>query len=204
MKKAIVVVLVFAAALTLATYLRARGDVRSSRHAYLDAEVLRDSLEPLIEAFNSRRESPRLLVILSPICPVCFAGSEAIRSEILQPGLEIEILLVWMEAVPYDIVRNPARRIVLFSDEPRVQQFYDAGHLAGDTLARKLGWPEDRPAWDVYLFFEPGQTWQDDLPEPYTWFHQHESAPGSYRTGEELEESLRSTAMQLVSAGLGG
>ena len=200
MKRLIVVILLFAAALALATYLRARGDVRSTRHRYLDAEVLDGSLDLLVEAFNERQDSPRLLAVLSPSCPVCFSATETILNEIVEPGLEIEVLVVWMEVLPYDITRNPARRIVLFSDQPRVRQFYDSDQLAGRELAEHLDWPDERPAWDVYLFFEAGQTWGQEPPEPVVWFHQHQSVSGPYRTVEEFGPNLMKTVDRMLES----
>jgi hypothetical protein len=183
----------------LSAVLRSRGDVRSDRQRFQGARLLADSLEPLAAEFDRLQDRPRLLAVLSPACPVCLAGLEAVEQEVLVGNAEIAVLIVWMEALPFDITRNPGRRVAVLAGDPRVTQFYDSGQLAGRWLGAVLGWPGESLAWDVYVFFEAGTPWGDPLPKPYAWFHQRdEGDPAHFRTGPGLAEALRLAAAGLL------
>lgn len=190
---------ILAAAAAAAVFLRSRGDVRSEIHRYGSAELLSDSVEPLAAAFNRSAGRPRLLMILAPACPVCLAGLETVRRELLSGENDLAVLVVWMEALPYDITRNPARRVEILDADPRVVQFYDSKQLTGRQIADLLAWPGDGLAWDVYLFFPAGVQWDESAPQPAAWFHQrHDADPAHFRTGPDLAQSLTTTAASLL------
>lgn len=191
--------MILIAAAGVAMFLQARGDVRSQSHRYGSAERLQDSIEPLAAAFNRAADRPRVLVVLSPACPVCLAGVETVQRELLTVDSEIAVLVVWMEALPYDITRNPGRRIEILAGDPRVVQFYDSRQITGRQIGARLGWPEGKLAWDVYLFYPAGVTWGEIPPHPRAWFHQrHEADPKRFRTGPDLAEALATAAASLI------
>ncbi len=151
--------------------------------------LLDGSLEPLRQAFGRQAGERRLLAVLSPACPVCLAGAEAIGQALAaDPGLHA--LVVWMETLPWDRAVKAERRVELFAGEPRVAQFYDPGQLTGEAVARAVGW-RGGPAWDVYLIYAAGAVWEGRLPAPGSWFHQQPAADAArFRTGEALVEAL--------------
>jgi hypothetical protein len=101
------------------------------------------------------------------------------------------VLAVWMEALPFDITRNPARRVESFADEPRMIHFYDQRQVVGKALAETIDWQDESLPWDIFLVYPAGVIWQAELPEPDTWFHQREEANRDrFRTGQALGEAL--------------
>ena len=189
--------LILVAAAAVALFLRARGDVRSQDHRFGSAVRLEDSIEPLAAEFNRTADRPRLLMVLAPACPVCLAGIETVQRELLAGDSELAVLVVWMEALPYDITRNPARRIEILAGDPRVTQFYDSRQLTGRQIAELLDWSAGKLAWDVYLFFPAGAQWDEFPPQPSAWFHQrHDADPAHFRTGPDLAEALRCQALR--------
>ncbi len=70
--------------------------------------------------------------------------------------------------------------------------------------------PEDgagRVAWDVYLVYPPGATWDDDPPVPAAWRHQLGDSSWAdaahYRTGEALFADLRAAVGAALRADRG-
>ena len=51
-------------------------------------------------------------MVLAPACPVCLEGAETVRDDLLADRARRprKCWRVWMEALPFDITRNPARR----------------------------------------------------------------------------------------------
>jgi hypothetical protein len=55
--------------------------------------------------------------------------------------------------------------------DPRAQQYWDADGWLGDAYGRVLQTPGS--AWDVYLLYARGRSWDDVLPpKPDYWMHQ--------------------------------
>lgn len=83
----------------------------------------------------------------------------------------------------------------LFSDDPRVTQFYDPGKISGSALAEGLGAETGEIAWDVYLFFGKQDEWTDQIPTPINWVHQMQTSSwadlGRLYLGEYLTLKLR-------------
>lgn len=199
LKRTLITVLILLACAALASVLRSLRDTNPLAADRLGgATDLSESLEPLREEFNQHHDRPRLLAVLSPACPVCLEGAEAIRQEIVVAHPEIDVLLVWVEVLPYDITRNPRRRVELFAGAAQVEQFYDASQKAGVEVSMAVRHTGMGPAWDVYLFYPPGERWQERLPRTGIWFHQQRDfASERYRTGEDLRRALRTAAESL-------
>ena len=105
-----------------------------------------------------------------------------------------------MPVLPISAGSDARKRVETFADPPAVTQFLDPGQRVGHDVARRLGWPADRLAYDVYLLYGPDARWPPGgpLPEPAAWFHQHRQADRShYRTEEALVEALVEAARDL-------
>ena len=175
------------AAAALASFLRAKGD----SHRLGGATDLAGSLEAVRAEFNAAVDHPRLLMVLAPACPVCLEGAETVHDDLLRDRADLQVLAIWMEALPFDITRNPARRVETFADEPRMVHFYDTQQISGQALAGILRWPENSTPWSVFLVYPPGAIWDENPPEPVAWFHQREVAdPLNLRTGPDLTRAL--------------
>lgn len=94
----------------------------------------------------------------------------------------------------------------IFQDS-RVVQFYDPAMLAGKAVATSLGAPggKDDIAWDIYLFYEPGQEWSkgERPPAPVEWMHQLSKCTWAdqsrLRCGDRLLAQLHETMKELVA-----
>lgn len=87
--------------------------------------------------------------------------------------------------------------------EPRVRHFYDAQKVVGRAIARSLG-GDGQIAWDIYLFYETGVTWQQRPPEPVAWAHQLAACDWAdtahRRCGEDLLKELRRVMDNLTAS----
>ena len=55
--------------------------------------------------------------------------------------------------------------------DSRVRHFFDPERQAGKAIARSLRW-DGQTARDTYLFYAPGQKWEDLPPSPRDFAHQ--------------------------------
>ena len=187
LNRVLLAISIILAAAAMAAFLRTSGD----RHRLGGAHDLDGSLTPVREAFNADADRPRLLMVLAPACPVCLEGAEAVQRTVLRERPDLSVLAVWMEALPFDITRNPARRVESFADEPRMIHFYDQQQVAGEALREAIDWRDESVPWDVFLVYPAGVTWDGDLPAPGNWFHQREEANRDhFFTGPALAEAL--------------
>lgn len=89
--------------------------------------------------------------------------------------------------------------------EGSASHFHDPAAIVGKAVAAALG-GQGAIAWDVYLLFPPGGTWEGSPPAPLEWFHQLGddawADAAHYRTGEALRESLRLSAARLAQLDL--
>ena len=64
----------------------------------------------------------------------------------------------------------------MFSD-PRVKQFWDPDQIFGKLMSQTLNLRASI-AWDVYLVYPPGHSWNTELPPiPKFWMHQLDEEP---------------------------
>jgi hypothetical protein len=106
------------------------------------------------------------------------------------PDVNLTILIVWLQMYQADSLDEVGKAARLFSDDPRVTQFYDPGKLSGLAVAAGLGAGDAEIAWDIYLFFAGEGEWVDRPPEPQlrgsSW-----AEPGRLFQGEQLTHKLR-------------
>ncbi len=101
-------------------------------------------------------------------------------------------LVIWTEVLPNDGASRIGRRLELFRGLPDVAQFHDSRQRAARAAAAAVaGWPAGEPLWDAMLFYAAGRRWQEALPPPDDWLHQHEGrVPERYRSGQALAGEL--------------
>lgn len=114
------------------------------------------------------------------------------------PEEPVSVSLVWMEVLPLDgeeAARRAASRLV--GDDPRVHHFLDPEGRVGDAVSDVLGW--EHRAWDIYLFFPAGVSWNEAPPEPFAYLHQlpAQAQDGMFYTGEDLNARLREAMTRL-------
>ena len=165
---------------------------------------LRDTLEPLIDHFNSGRGKPRFVALLSSTCPACVFGAKAIRESVLKayPAADIQISIVWIDMLPSDNEEAATKSSAIFAD-PRVTQFHDPDRKSGFAIAKDLLYENAGPAWDIYLYYDKNAQWADAPPKPMDWVHQlgggRRADPARFRPGQRLVDALRESTGKILS-----
>jgi hypothetical protein len=165
---------------------------------------LEHTLDPVITHFNTLQSAPRLVAPLSPTCPGCLFGAEAIR-QVVEAVPELQALFIWLPMLADDSPATTEQSAKIYA-HPRIQSFADPARRAGRHIAGRLGGGErmsdgDRIAWDCYLFYPQGVIWEHDLPLPDQWFHQLDAQsadPALQRCGPRLLPTLLENAQRLV------
>jgi len=155
------------------------------------------SARDLRNRFNASSRDVRIVALLSPTCAECQSG-HAVVGRILKkfPTPRLRALLVWEPMRETDSPDAAAEQANTVRDK-RISQGWDGsldiGKLFGATLDLH------QIAWDVYLIYKPGVTWQGQQPPPPTfWMHQLDGVdPGLLlcvnpaRLGAEVDKLLR-------------
>lgn len=91
---------------------------------------------------------------------------------------------------------------ILFSQDARVDQYYDPNKLVGGAIAEGLGARPGEIAWDIYLFYDKTAGWGEQPPPPIEWVHQLGDSswadPGRFYTGDGLYQALENSMDELV------
>ena len=114
------------------------------------------------------------------------------------PSADISVIIVWMPMLPSDN-EAAAREASGMFDDPRVHQLWDPNRRCGIAFSRDVfpRWskdgadalppdhmlraslkskanapPEERPLWDIALFYGTGIAWRDGPPKPDHWSNQ--------------------------------
>ena len=81
------------------------------------------------------------------------------------------IYAIWEPILKGDSERSARKAATLFPDE-RVKNYWVHTHAVGELFQAPINL-KGKPAWDVYLVYEPGIVWDDDVPpEPTFFMHQ--------------------------------
>ena len=86
----------------------------------------------------------------------------------------LRLYVSWVPILPGDS-EEAARESSKLIGDSRASHFWDADKALPPLFALLLGLPEDWPAWDVYMAYPAGATWDDVSPAPPPpafWHHQ--------------------------------
>jgi hypothetical protein len=177
----------------------ARGNEQRSAPAGASATHFPSlSARDLRGQFNASSQDVRIVALLSPTCAQCQSG-HAVVGRILKKFStpRLRALLVWEPMRETDSPDAAAEQANTLRDR-RISQGWDGsldiGKMFGATLALH------QVAWDVYLIYKPGITWEGEQPPPPTfWMHQLDGVdPGLLlcvnpaRLGAEVDKLLKS------------
>jgi hypothetical protein len=129
------------------------------------------STEDLRKEFNASSQKVRIVALLSPTCTECQSG-HAVVGRILKkfPSPGLQALLVWEPMRDGDSSATAAEQAETVQD-PRISQGWDGSRNVGKLFGATLDLHEI--AWDVYLIYKPGITWETQQPpHPTFWMHQ--------------------------------
>ncbi len=147
--------------------------------------------------FNANKDKVRLLFIVGPSCGQCLMGMEDLNRELvgqIQGNQSFETLVVHVPALAATAADVPGAMALMKG--PDVVHYWDGDGRVGFAYANVLNVPF---AWDVWMAYAPGQTWDDPAkpPAPKFWRHQLREGP----PGQELDAAKFATdAIALANA----
>jgi hypothetical protein len=134
--------------------------------------VNQQSLAKLKQEFNASRDSERVLLLLSPTCPVCVAGSSQVNAVLKRhPRGDIRVFAIWEPILPTDWSR-PTSVVLHRLSDPRAIQMWDEHHMVARLLKAAAGdrnpgcCKHNETLWDIIAVYPPGAQWTDSLPAP--------------------------------------
>jgi hypothetical protein len=136
------------------------------------------STEDLRKEFNASSQKVRIVALLSPTCPECQSG-HAVVGGILKkfPSPRLQALMVWEPMRDGDSPATAAEQAETVRDL-RISQGWDGNREVGKLFGATLDLHQI--AWDVYLVYKPGITWEGQQPpHPTFWMHQLDGADPS-------------------------
>jgi hypothetical protein len=136
--------------------------------------VLSEDAHELKDAFNADKNAPRVMLIVSPLCPACRAGTSVVQKQAIAriKGDQLKVYVVWISRFPGDSLKAAQAATELVSDK-RALHFWDGTGAVGKLYGNAVKLPQAKKfAWDIYFVFEPQAEWKADPPMPAFWMHQ--------------------------------
>ena len=130
------------------------------------------SLPQFAEEFNRFPNAQRVVLLLSPTCPVCLDGARSVEQVLHRhPGNDIRVFAVWEPMLPTDWGQPGTHVLGRLSDQ-RVTQVWDGNHLIAGLIEK--GAAGRRPAcckwkgnwWDLIATYPPASKWTNSAPSP--------------------------------------
>lgn len=137
--------------------------------------VLSSDLHELKEAFNADQGSTRVLMIVSPQCPMCRRGADVVQKQALSQikSDRLKVYVVWIHRFPLLDTRAAAKEATHLVPDERSRHFWDGAGRLGQAYAKVINLPHKKKfAWDVYFVFDAKAKWGDAPPKPDFWMHQ--------------------------------
>lgn len=134
--------------------------------------ITSQTLPQFTEEFNRSANVERVVLLMSPTCPVCLEGSSSVEAILRRhSGSHIRIFAVWEPMLPTDWGR-PSTDVMARLSDPRVTQVWDRHHLIAGLIEK--GADGRRPAcctlngnwWDVIAAYPPASKWAATAPAP--------------------------------------
>ncbi len=127
-------------------------------------------------------------------------GARAVQTSILEKfeHADISVTIVWIRMLPNDTLEAASMAAGALTDS-RVRHFFDPEKQAGQAIASSLRW-ESQTARDTYLFYAPGQQWEELPPPPVDYAHQLTNAWADrdrLKIAGDLVDYLNATTMNL-------
>jgi hypothetical protein len=134
--------------------------------------ITQSTLPQFAGEFNRSAGAERVVLLMSPTCPVCLEGSSSVNA-ILQrhPGSKVRVFAVWEPILPTDW-SQPSTRVLVRLSDPRVTQVWDKDHIIAGLVEKgaKGRQPEccdwHGSWWDVIAAYPPAAKWMDTAPVP--------------------------------------
>ena len=131
-----------------------------------------ESLQQFVQDFNRSAGAERVVLLMSPTCPVCLDGSSQVEAIIERhAGKNIRVFAVWEPMLPTDWARPNTHVLERLSDS-RVVQVWDNNHLIAGLIEEGASGRTPKCCnrngawWDVIATYPPGTQWSGSAPMP--------------------------------------
>ena len=118
------------------------------------------------------------------------------------PSADISLYIVWINRLKGDSKAVADQVAKKFVQDSRVIPYYDPEQRLGHTLTKSLSGIEAEAAWDIYLFYDQGKTWERLPPSPDEYMHQMTKSgwadPAQFYTGNDLVNKLVSVMNNFI------
>ena len=127
-------------------------------------------------AFNQYSDRARLVLLLSPTCPYCLRGADAVQAVLSEnDSLALRVFVVWMHGIKSDR-EIPSTLVLSRIHDRRAIQYWDPTRQLAHTMFRQLP-PDTAMAiadtvggppliWDALALYRPGTRWTNRFPTP--------------------------------------
>ena len=131
-----------------------------------------NSTEPLKRRLQQDADKVTLIVLVSPVCPLCRHGFTDIQSVLKNVSDDrLRVHIVFLPMYPGDNKSRAQSRADEFNDA-RVSYYWDGDKLTGKEWQKVLD--IESIAWDVYLLYGPNSYQDGSTAKPAFWMHQLE------------------------------
>lgn len=149
--------------------------------------TLTEDLAQLKTDFNAADGKIRLVFISGPSCGICLRGLDDLNRSIvasLQNDPRVHTFVVHVPTLGAE--EKHVKASIPLMAGPRVSHYWDEVGNSGRQFQEALD--IHMYAWDVWMIYEPGQTWGKDRPppQPVFWQHQLPGLPKDQRLDAEV------------------
>lgn len=133
------------------------------------------NLDNIKKVFNDKADKVRVISLPNPSCLACVKGQRFVNSLFKDSFSTCDDLFgitVWLSINGWGSLDDALRLAPEISDH-RMTNFWDEQAAFGKMLKSPLSIKEEyHTAWDVYLIYDKGVLWEEDIPTPSFWMHQ--------------------------------
>jgi hypothetical protein len=151
------------------------GDSKAVRPERMSALTdLSENFQELKDAFNADKNAVKVLLIVSPRCPMCRMGATTVQKQALEQiqSDKVKVFVVWIKRFFGDS-RDAAQEAMSLVPDGRARHFWDSSGRLSKRYAKVVELPGKKTfAWDVYFVFGPKAVWSETPPAPDFWMHQ--------------------------------
>lgn len=144
-----------------------------------------------VNVFNAASDRTRLVTVFSPTCGHCLRGAADIQNILSkESSARIKALILWAPILGMDSKRA-AQQAAAYLRDPRAEHFWDLWNFGRQHYNKKLQYPDDHSAWNIFILYKPHLAWHGDGPEPTVWMQGHHLDFGLEYTADLLHEHVK-------------
>ena len=144
-----------------------------------------------VNVFNAASDRTRLVTVFSPTCGHCLRGAADIQNMLSkESGARIKVLILWAPILGRDS-RRAAQQAAAYLRDPRAEHFWDLWNFGRQHYNKKLQYPEEASAWNIFILYKPHLAWHRSGPEPTVWMQGHHLDFGLEYTADSLHEHVK-------------